>query len=71
MVDSKMKLKTLPAFFRAILDELKKKLSPAEFADFLENYKTEQREGAKAAGTASTPGQVPSSSDEGDCHATD
>jgi len=48
----------LLAFFRVVLDELRKKLSPAEFADLLKECDTE-REG-QDVGANATPRQASS-----------
>jgi len=53
----------IATFFRAVLDELRKRLTPEEFADILEKCGTErvgQDIGAKAAPTS---GQTPNPDD--------
>lgn len=48
----------LLAFFRAVLDEMKKRLTPAEFADLLKECNTEREK--QDIGTNATPGQTSS-----------
>lgn len=56
----------LVIFFQAVMSELRKKLTPKNFADLLEDCKTEQREEDITAVSAATPRQPPMSH-QGDC----
>jgi len=51
------------AFFRVVLDELKKKLSPAEFAGLLKECDTEQEGQDIGINVTPMPGQASSSGD--------
>lgn len=53
----------LLAVFRVVLDELRKKLSPAEFADLLKECDTEQEGQDIRANATPMPGQAHSPGD--------
>ena len=54
---------SLLAFFRVVLDELRKKLSPAEFADLRKECDTKQEGQDVGASVTPTPGQASSHGD--------
>ena len=54
---------SLLAFFRVVLDELKKRLTPTEFTELLKECDTEQEEQDVRANATPMPGQAPSPGD--------
>ena len=51
----------LATFFRAVVSELRKRLTPEEFADMLKECGTEREEQDVGANATPTPGQTPNS----------
>ncbi len=53
----------LVVFFRIVLDELKKRLPPADFQDLLRKCDADSENEETGADTISTPGQTPAPAD--------
>ena len=57
------RVKPLAEFFRTILGDLRKRLSPAEYQNLLEECDADSENEGTGADTISTPGQTPTPAD--------